>query len=247
MVLHCQGETEFILVSNGLQSTRPIAPVWAAVRSGLIVSCQASAGTAIDDPQFIRAQAQTVESAGACAIRAEGILNVEAVCGAVKVPVIGLVKAYNDDSDVYITPRVEDVLNLEKAGATIVAVDATQRVRWNNQTLREFFDAIKQKTNIQLMADIDSFENAKFAAELGFDAIATTLNGYTDFPSKGLPNLDLVKEVSQKIELPIIAEGGFANPSHIKQALLNGAWAVCVGTAITNPYLLTKQFIKEAF
>ena len=30
-----------------------------------------------------------------------------------------------------------------------------------------------------------------------------------------------------------------------KQALQNGAWSVCVGTAITNPYLLTKQFVGE--
>ena len=233
------------MVTNQLQNSRTGHSPWPLLRGGLIVSCQAPAGTPIDDPAFIRAQALTVELAGACGIRAEGIENVRAVCAAVKVPVIGLVKAYSDTSDVYITPRVEDVVNLAKAGASIVAVDATQRVRWNGETLENFFKEVKKQTDIQLMADIDSVENAIFAAQLGFDAVATTLNGYTDKPSSGLPNLNLITEIVKSVDLPLIAEGGFATPSDFKQGLKNGAWAVCVGTAITNPYLITKQFIGE--
>jgi N-acylglucosamine-6-phosphate 2-epimerase len=185
-----------------------------------------------------------VELAGASAIRAEGIENVRAVCAAVKVPVIGLIKAYNDASDVYITPRVDDVINLAKAGASIVAVDATQRTRWNGQTLEEFYREVRKATSVQLLADIDSVENAQIAAKLGFDAVATTLHGYTDKPSSGLPNLDLISEVARCVEVALIAEGGFASPEAFKHALRNGAWAVCVGTAITNPYLLTKQFLE---
>ena len=245
MVSECQGGEEPVLVTNRLQTNQSAQSPWPLLRGGLIVSCQAPAGTPIDDPVFIRAQALTVELAGASAIRAEGIENVRAVCAAVKVPVIGLIKAYSDASDVYITPRVEDVINLANAGASIVAVDATQRVRWNGQTLTEFFSEVKRNTDVQLMADIDSVENAKFAAQLGFDAVATTLNGYTDEPSSGLPNLSLISEIVKHVEIPLIAEGGFANPSEFKQALTNGAWSVCVGTAITNPYLLTKQFVGE--
>ena len=236
-----------MLVTNRLQSSPSIAPIWEHLRRGLIVSCQAPQGTPIDDPKFIRAQALTVELAGAAAIRAEGILNVSAVCASVKVPVIGLVKAYSDESDVYITPRVQDVLDLENAGASIIAIDATQRTRWGGQTLEEFFKEVKRHTDVQLMADIDCVENAQFAVDLGFDAVATTLHGYTNHPSQGLPNLNLITEVSKNIEIPIIAEGGFATPADVKQAIANGAWSVCVGTAITNPYILTKQFISEAF
>lgn len=234
-----------MLVTNQLQTNRTAQSPWPLLKGGLIVSCQAPAGTPIDDPAFIRAQALTVELAGANAIRAEGIENVRAVSAAVKVPVIGLVKAYSDTSDVYITPRVEDVVNLVKAGASIVAVDATQRLRWNKQTLEEFFSEVKKLTDVQLMADIDSVENAQIAAKLGFDAVATTLNGYTDKPSSGLPNLELISEIVKTVDLPLVAEGGFATPAHFKNALKNGAWAVCIGTAITNPYVLTKQFVEE--
>jgi N-acylglucosamine-6-phosphate 2-epimerase len=244
MVSQCQEGEEPVLVTNRLQTNPSAQSPWPLLRGGLIVSCQAPAGTPIDDPAFIRAQALTVELAGACAIRAEGIDNVREVCAAVKVPVIGLIKAYSDASDVYITPRVEDVIDLAKAGASIVAVDATQRTRWNGQTLQEFYSEVRKATSVQLLADIDSVENAQIAVKLGFDAVATTLHGYTDKPSSGLPNLDLISEVARCVDVPLIAEGGFASPESFKHALRNGAWAVCVGTAITNPYLLTKQFLE---
>ena len=233
-----------MLVTNRLRINQSAISPWTVIKGGLIVSCQAPGGTPIDNPAFITAQALTVELAGAAAIRAEGIENVTSVCAAVKIPVIGLIKAYNDVSDVFITPRVEDVINLANAGASIVAVDATRRTRWNGQTLEEFFREVKEQTDVQLMADIDSVENAEFASKLGFDAVATTLNGYTDKPSSGLPNLDLISQVAKCVNIPLIAEGGFATPQEFKQALENGAWSVCVGTAITNPYLLTKQFVE---
>jgi len=233
------------LVTEQLHNEPSVARVFLQFRGGLVVSCQASEGTPMNTPEFIAAQAMTVELAGAKAIRAQGIENVARVVDAVNVPVIGLVKSYTLDSDVYITPTVEDVLALEKVGAHIVAVDATQRSRNGGVTLEEFFKTVRKHTNIPLLADVDSIENALNAEALGFDAIATTLNGYTDIPSTGLPNVDLVMQIAKLIKVPLIAEGGFANPQQVKIAISNGAWAVCVGTAITNPYLLTKYFVNE--
>ena len=233
------------MVTEQLHNEPSVARVFLQFRGGLVVSCQASEGTPMNTPEFIAAQAMTVELAGAKAIRAQGIENVARVVDAVNVPVIGLVKSYTLDSDVYITPTVEDVLALEKVGAHIVAVDATQRSRNGGVTLEEFFKTVRKHTNIPLLADVDSIENALNAEALGFDAIATTLNGYTDIPSTGLPNVDLVMQIAKLIKVPLIAEGGFANPQQVKIAISNGAWAVCVGTAITNPYLLTKYFVNE--
>lgn len=222
-------------------------PVWLQIKDGLIVSCQAPAGTAIDTPEFIRAQALTVEAAGAKAIRAEGLKNIEAIAEVISIPIIGLIKSYDPSSDVYITPRAEDVLAIAKAGADIVAVDATQRARWNGQSLENFYRNVRELTDIPLLADIDSITNARAAINLGFDAIATTLSGYTKEPSPELPNLELVKFLANSSNIPVIAEGGFANPEQVKVAMKDGAWAVCVGTAITNPYILTKHFVDNAF
>jgi N-acylglucosamine-6-phosphate 2-epimerase len=235
------------LSTNSSKREGSLALIFDAIHDGLIVSCQATAGTPMDTPAFITAQALTVESAGAKAIRAEGLENVRSISKHVKIPVIGLIKSFTTDSQVYITPTVDDVLGLVDAGADIVAVDATQRSRLGGVSLKNFYLEVRERTSIPMLADIDSFENALYAQELGFDLIATTLNGYTDEPTIGLPNLDLVAEIAKEVRIPIIAEGGFATPGQVQQAIKNGAWAVCVGTAITNPYLTTQYFIKEAF
>jgi N-acylglucosamine-6-phosphate 2-epimerase len=245
MVRESQGDWGLILVTNKLHDIPKIAPVFDQFKGGLVVSCQATEGTPMNTPQFIAAQAMTVEQAGAKAIRAQGIENVALVVKSVKVPVIGLVKSFTSDSDVYITPTVKDVLALVEAGADIVAVDATQRSRLGGVTLEQFYAEVRKHTDVPLLADVDSLENAVNAEALGFDAIATTLNGYTDIPTTGLPNIDLVLQIAKSIKVPLVAEGGFANPTHVRNAIENGAWAVCVGTAITNPYLLTKHFINE--
>jgi len=245
MVRESQGDRGLILVTNKLRDIPKIAPVFDQFKGGLVVSCQATEGTPMNTPMFIAAQAMTVEQAGAKAIRAQGIENVALVVKSVKVPVIGLVKSFTSDSDVYITPTVKDVLALVEAGADIVAVDATQRSRLGGVTLEQFYAEVRKHTDVPLLADVDSLENAVNAEALGFDAIATTLNGYTDIPTTGLPNIDLVLQIAKSIKVPLVAEGGFANPTHVRNAIENGAWAVCVGTAITNPYLLTKHFINE--
>ena len=201
----------------------------------------------MDRPEFIVAQALTVELAGASAIRAQGIDNVREVAKAVKVPVIGLIKSFTEGSDVYITPRVDDVLALVEAGADIVAVDATQRSRIGGLSLEKFYAEVRKQVSIPMLADIDSVENALFAQELGFEAVATTLSGYTDIPAPDLPNIDLISSIAKTSKVPIIAEGGFGTPAQAQKAIEAGAWAVCVGTAITNPYLTTQHFIKEAF
>ncbi len=235
------------MVTNRLSFQTVSSEVWSRFRGGLIVSCQPPAGTAIDAPGFIAAQASTVEAAGAKAIRAEGLANIAAVVSSVKIPVIGLVKLYDPRSKVYITPRVEDVLNIVALGAQIVAVDATTRTRWGGQTLESFYKEVREHTDIPLLADIDSFENAQAAVDLGFDALATTLSGYTDEPAPPLPNLGLVEMLCEEFTIPVIAEGGFASPIQVKSAIAGGAWAVCIGTAITNPYVLTQQFVSRAF
>lgn len=198
---------------------------------------------AINTPEFIAAQALTVLQAGAVGIRAQGIRNVEAISKLTKVPIIGLIKRYDNSSPVYITPSVSDVVELERAGATIVAIDATGRLRPGGQTLQDFITQIRLESNVLLLADVDSVESALQAEELGCDAVATTLSGYTDIPVSGLPNIELIAEISKRVKVPVIAEGGFSQPSSVAEAFTAGALAVCIGTAITNPYLLTKHFL----
>lgn len=233
------------MAGNLTMTKQAPAQLWNHLRSGLIVSCQASAGTAMDRPEFIAAQASTVEQAGAIAIRAEGIENIKAVLATVKVPVIGLIKSRSTQSEVFITPTVDHVLQLAQLGTHIIAVDATARSRWNGQSLEDFYREVRSACDVQLLADIDTLENARNAIALGFDGVATTLSGYTKESQATLPNIALVREIAALTDKPIVAEGGFSTPEEVRQARAAGAWSVCVGTAITNPYLITQKFVAE--
>lgn len=231
-------------LSNVSISNQPLISDLARLKGGLVVSCQVPDGVAIDTPEFIAAQADTVVEAGAIGIRARGIENVAAISKRTTVPIIGLVKRYLASTPIYITPLVQDVLELEAAGASIVAIDATQRLRPNNLALESFIKEIRRHTSIPLLADVDTLEAGLIAEELGCESVATTLSGYTDEPAPQLPNVDLVRELAKHVKVPVIAEGGYSSPKQMNQAFDAGAWSVCVGTAITNPYLLTKGFIS---
>ena len=225
-----------------VSSARQISAL-ASVKGGLIVSCQVPDGTAIDTPEFIAAQALTVIQAGAVGIRAQGIANVAAVAKVTDKPILGLVKRYLDTTPVYITPTVKDVVELEAAGASIIAIDATERFRADGVDLAKFLTEVRAETNIPLLADVDTLEAGIIAESLGCEAVATTLSGYTDKPAPPLPNIKLVEELAKRVKIPVVAEGGISRPEHVAQAFAVGAWTVCIGTAITNPYLLTKSFL----
>ena len=231
-------------MSNVFVSREQTTAAFAPLKRGLIVSCQVPDGTPIDTPEFIAAQAKTVLQAGAIGIRAQGVANVKAVAAAVSVPIIGLIKRYSESTLIHITPEIEDVLNLEQAGADIVAIDATGRLRENGVSFPAFMEELRRRTDVAILADVDTVEAAIQAEALGCDAIATTLSGYTEAPAPKLPNIKLISDITQRVKIPVIAEGGFSKPEHVMQAFQAGAWSVCIGTAITNPYLLTKSFVQ---
>ena len=105
------------------------------LKGGLIVSCQAPPSPSLEDPAILAAIAEAVVAGGAVGIRADGPANVRAIRERVKVPVIGIWKRTFLDSEVFITPRVEDVLAVAETGADIVALDATSRPRPEGESL----------------------------------------------------------------------------------------------------------------
>jgi N-acylglucosamine-6-phosphate 2-epimerase len=183
---------------------------------------------------------------GAVAIRANTPSDIKEIKKAVDLPVIGLYKVEYDDSQVYITPTMKEIDELMEVGPEIIAMDATNRLRPNKQTLAEFFKEVKTKyPNQMFMADTSCYEEGVTAKELGFDIIGTTMSGYTEY-TKGtkLPNYDLMKRYVDTLGMPIIAEGGIWTPEQLKAALDLGVWCAVVGTAITRPQNITERFVK---
>jgi len=98
------------------------------------------------------------------------------VVAKVDIPVVGIVKRELRDSAVRITPLLADVDALCAAGATVVAVDATQRVRPVPVAL--LLQRIRQG-QCGAMADCASLSDGLAARALGFDWVGSTLSGYT--------------------------------------------------------------------
>jgi N-acylglucosamine-6-phosphate 2-epimerase len=211
-----------------------------ALRGGLVVSVQAAPGTPLDAPAHIAAMARAAALGGAAGIRA---VEVSAVKAAVALPVIGLRKRRVEGSEVYITPTLEDARAVAAAGADIVAVDATLRPRPDGVELA----ALVVDVPVPVLADVDCFEAGIAAREAGAAAVATTLAGYTDAGAAAAgPDLELVSALASELDCPIFAEGRIATPGQARAAFDAGAFAVVVGTAITDPVALTRGFAAAA-
>lgn len=216
------------------------------IKGGLIVSCQALKHEPLYDSYIMAKMAWAAYLGGAVGIRANTVVDILAIKKTVDLPIIGIIKAEYDDSDVYITPTMKEVDELVEIGCEIIAVDATNRTRPNGISFEEFFTAVRKKYPKQLfMADTSCFEEGQLAESLGFDLIGTTMAGYTPY-TKGrvLPDCELIERYSRELHTPIIAEGGIWSPDDLKNVYKAGAFSAVCGTAITRPMDITKRFVK---
>ena len=216
--------------------------VFEKTKNGLIVSCQAPQESPLRKYELMAMMAESAEAGGAAGIRAEGLADVKKIKETVSLPVIGLIKRNSEKTPIVITSELQDVVDLLEAGADIVALDATLRNRENGDSNFEF---IKKAIDLGaiVLADIDCVEAAISAEKAGAHAIATTLSGYTTDSKDIDPDLDLVRECATNCSVPIIAEGRYYTPDSMNLAFKNGAWAVCIGGAITDPWTTTKRFV----
>lgn len=204
----------------------------------LIVSCQPVDDGPLDSTDIIVAYARAAEASGGAALRIEGADHVAAVTAAVALPVIGIIKRDLADSPVRITAFLEDVDALAAAGATIIAVDGTDRVR--PVPAAALLARIHAHGRLA-MADLATEAEARAAKAAGFDILGTTMSGYTGGPVPEAPDLAFVR-ACRALGGAVIAEGRYNTPALAAEAIAAGADAVCVGSAITRPEYITTWF-----
>ncbi|CAN7165261.1 N-acetylmannosamine-6-phosphate 2-epimerase [Arthrobacter sp. LjRoot14] len=214
----------------------------AALRSQLVVSCQAYPGEPMRDPRTTGQVAASAVAGGAAAVRVQGLADVQFTRAAVEVPVIGLWKDGHDG--VFITPTLRHALAVANAGAHVVALDGTRRERPDGLSLAQTIAGIRGESHALVMADCGSLDDAAAAVDAGADLVGTTLAGYTgERPKTAGPDLALLEQIaSAELGRPLIAEGRIHTPAQARQALEAGAFAVVVGTAITHPATITGWF-----
>lgn len=216
------------------------------IKGGMIVSCQALEDEPLHSSTIMMRMAKAAEMGGAVGIRANTPQDCMEIKENVKLTLIAIYKKVYGNSNVYITPTIEEVRSLLPVNAEIIAVDATKRPRPDGKTLEEFFKEIRKIYSGLIMADISNFEEAVEAERIGFDIVSTTLSGYTEYTlDRPKPDIELIEKLKQNINIPIIAEGNVETPELAAKCLEIGAFAVVAGGAITRPQLITKRFVDS--
>jgi putative N-acetylmannosamine-6-phosphate epimerase len=212
----------------------------------LVVSCQARADNPLHGPVHMSAMAQAAEAGGAGGIRANGEADVAAIRAVTGLPIIGIAKVWDARFPVYITPGFEQAVQIARAGADIIGLDATPRPR-DGEPVERLIGRIRAELGKEVFADIATLEQGRAAFAAGATYVATTLSGYTEetasLKTEG-PDLGLLSALAAELPVPIIAEGRFDTPDLVAEAFRRGAHAVVVGTAITNPREITRRFVR---
>lgn len=217
-----------------------------SLKGKLVVSCQALPSEPLHSSFIMGRMAKAAFEGGASGIRANTKEDVLEIKKNVTLPIIAIVKRDYPDSDVYITPTMKEVDELMEVLPDIIAVDATNNIRPNGVTLKEFYNEIRNKyPDVYLMADCSTVSEALYADTLGFDFISTTLVGYTE-QSKSLKieknDFEIIREILEKVKGKVIAEGNINTPEKVKRVIELGCFSVVVGSSITRPQLITKEF-----
>ena len=217
------------------------------MKGSIIVSCQATPGEPLYDPErsVMPMMARAAQMAGARMIRTSSVRDIVGIKEATGLPVIGLIKREYPGYQGRITMTMREVDECMEALADIVSIDCTDCPRGDGLTPAQFLKQVRDRyPNIIIMADCATYEEALSAHAAGADLVGTTMNGYTPATrtSSGEPNFELVERLARALPCPVIAEGRVHTPEQVRRMLELGAHAVVVGGAITRPLEIARRF-----
>lgn len=219
------------------------------INGNLVVSCQALEEEPLHSSFIMGRMALAAKVGGAKGIRANSTKDIIEIQKTVDLPIIGIIKKNYGKNPVFITSTIKEVDELVKVNCSVIATDATNRIRPDNKSLKEFFEEIKEKyPNQKIMADCSTVSEAIYANKIGFDYIGTTLVGYTEESKNDkIENNDfkIIKDILKNVNKPVIAEGNIDSPSKARRVLELGCYSVVVGSIITRPQIITKRFVDE--
>jgi N-acylglucosamine-6-phosphate 2-epimerase len=221
--------------------------VFAELRGRVIVSCQASAGDPLDHIDTLTRMAASVLRGGAGGLRVEGVERIRAFRAMTELPLIGMIKTFDANGDVYITPDFKSACAVADAGADIVALDCTERRMREAEPWPVLIERIHGELGRPVCADIATLEDAVAAEIAGADAVACTLYGYTaETAGMRAVSWPLIEALVARMGIPVILEGHITQPEEVRRALAMGVNSVVVGSAITRPESITARFVRAA-
>jgi N-acylglucosamine-6-phosphate 2-epimerase len=212
------------------------------LQGGLVVSCQAAPTHPLHQPDVISLLAECAQLGGAVGVRINGADDIRAVKRRATLPIIGLHKLRDAGLRDYITPGFAYATDLARAGADLIAVEVSAEVPGDPLLLVK---RIRTELHVPVMADVSTLDDGLRAWDAGAELVGTTLSGYTSASrvETTRPDVKLVRELATH-GVRAVAEGRYSTPDDVTDAFAAGAWAVVIGTAITDPVEITRRLVR---
>lgn len=218
-----------------------------SMKGGLIVSCQTQKDEPIYTPDMVLKMAECAKWGGAVGLRLNSPEQIRQVKEAnLGLPIIGLYKVWNDDTDVFITPTMKEVDEIVAAGADIIALDCTEQKTHEGTIAWDLLPQVRAKYPDHLIfADVSNVEEAIHASENGAEIVAPTLYGYTaNTANIEGPDFRMIAKMCREVkDADVIMEGHIYSPEDAMKCIFVGCHSVVVGSAITRPHYVTKRFV----
>ncbi len=151
-----------------------MSAIFEQLKGRLVVSCQASPGDPLENTDAIRRMALAAIGGGAAGLRLNSAEHVAALRRDTNLPIIGIQKQYGS-AGLRITPDFAAAAALAAAGASIIALDCTDRTWPDGDPWQKIIQRIHQELHLPVMADIAALDEALAAAAAGADCVGTTL------------------------------------------------------------------------
>lgn len=179
--------------------------------------------------------------AGAIALRTDKPIKLQE--GIERVPVIGLHKLHvrSPSKEPYITATVE-ALEQVAAWADYVAIDCRE-LNAERAALLQWCSERK----VKVVADVETMKDVYTLMESGGAAVDYIATTFSVFHKNHRPDLELVVALAANGIKNVIAEGNYSSRVDVRQALQSGAHAVCIGSAVSNVYKLTRKYTTLEF
>ena len=140
-------------------------------------------------------------------------------------------------SSVSVTSTLNEINELVKVGVSVIYIDASTRIRPNNQIIHEFYYNIKYNfPEIRIIGEVSTDEDIKNISSLKFDAIS--LNG----------NYNLIDSLdSDCFNVPVIFSYSYKRILNCNHIFSRGFNNIIVSSKFFTPQYKVSEFIENIF